>query len=459
MLEVLDLGATVHRLWVTGGDGVRRNVVLGHATAEEYLDSVDYVGGTIGRYANRIKDGRFPLDGQTVELATNERGNHLHGGPDGFHRRRVGRRAPHRRSADAEADESRGDQGFPGELIVLAAFETTGDSVRRAPRGRHRRADRGEPDQPRLLQPRRRRQRAGRGPGAPGRGRRLPARGRTRHPRWTPTRSSARPSTCGEPVRLGDVIAANRWPRPQLRPRRRPVLPPCCDSPATRTRLDAATDQPGLQVYSGGGLDGSRRSTTGQPYHRGAGLALEPQRFPDTPNRPEFGSAVLRPGRPTPPASSGVSLRAASRPRTDPGRSRDGARAPEEGCRWSSDSWAGPDGPSRSWDWAPGSSVRTGATSASPMPGRSSRRRRSRASPSTTPPTSTATGAASRSSAGSPPRTPTRASPWPPRWAVARSSRRRTTSRRTSAPGSTGRAEPRRRPARPGAAALPAQSP
>ena len=86
VLELLDLGATVHRLWVTGGDGVRRNVVLGHATAEEYLDSVDYVGGTIGRYANRIKDGRFPLDGQVVQLATNERGNSLHGGPEGFNR-------------------------------------------------------------------------------------------------------------------------------------------------------------------------------------------------------------------------------------------------------------------------------------------------------------------------------------------------------------------------------------
>src|ERR1700712_254702 len=85
VLEVLDLGATVHRLWVTGGDGVRRNVVLGHATPAEYLDSVDYIGGTIGRYANRISRGRFLLDGAPpVQLEVNDRGNTLHGGPEGF---------------------------------------------------------------------------------------------------------------------------------------------------------------------------------------------------------------------------------------------------------------------------------------------------------------------------------------------------------------------------------------
>jgi len=50
VLQVLDLGATMHSLEVTCGDGVRRNVLLGHATPQEYLDSTDYLGGTIGRY-------------------------------------------------------------------------------------------------------------------------------------------------------------------------------------------------------------------------------------------------------------------------------------------------------------------------------------------------------------------------------------------------------------------------
>ena len=84
VVEVLTLGATVHRLVVACGDGKRRNVVLGHPDVEERLASGDYIGGTIGRYANRIAGGRFTLDGQDVEVRTHDRGNSLHGGPDGF---------------------------------------------------------------------------------------------------------------------------------------------------------------------------------------------------------------------------------------------------------------------------------------------------------------------------------------------------------------------------------------
>ena len=68
------------------------------------------------------------------------------------------------------------------------------------------------------------------------------------------------------------------------------------ESPQTRTRLSLSGDQPGLQVYSGNFLDGAAPGTSGGLYRQGDGIALEPQLFPDTPNRPEFGSAVLRPG-------------------------------------------------------------------------------------------------------------------------------------------------------------------
>src|SRR6195952_2962523 len=74
VLEVLDLGATTHRLWVTGGDGVRRNVVLGHPAAQDHLDLAYYLGGTIGRYANRIADGRFAIDGTELQVGVHDRG-------------------------------------------------------------------------------------------------------------------------------------------------------------------------------------------------------------------------------------------------------------------------------------------------------------------------------------------------------------------------------------------------
>ena len=87
VLQVLDLGATVHRLKVTGGDGVRRNVVLGHAAAQEHLDSTHYLGGTIGRYANRIAGAASPSTAGRCASAPTTGATRLHGGPDGFDRR------------------------------------------------------------------------------------------------------------------------------------------------------------------------------------------------------------------------------------------------------------------------------------------------------------------------------------------------------------------------------------
>ena len=68
------------------------------------------------------------------------------------------------------------------------------------------------------------------------------------------------------------------------------------DSPLTETRMELLSDQPGLQVYTGNGLDGVIGSTQGGVYRQGDGLALEPQLFPDSPNRPAFASPVLHPG-------------------------------------------------------------------------------------------------------------------------------------------------------------------
>ena len=67
-------------------------------------------------------------------------------------------------------------------------------------------------------------------------------------------------------------------------------------SPATRTCLEVRSDQPGLQVYTGNSLDGTRVSTDGGLLRQGDGIALEPQLFPDSPHHPEWPSALLEPG-------------------------------------------------------------------------------------------------------------------------------------------------------------------
>ena len=304
VVEVLTLGATVHRLVVACGDGERRNVVLGHPDVEERLASDAYIGGTIGRYANRIAGGRFTLDGQDVEVRTHDRGNSLHGGPDGFDVRLWD-------VESHEADElvlslvsPHGDLGFPGTVTAKVRYTVEQDAVRVTmhattdattvvnltnhayinldgegagtidghelvveadeftpvdatgiPLGRHAAVD-DTPFDFRTKTPI--------GPAV-----------RTEHPQVVDARG----------VDHNFVVRGSGL-------RRAAAL----SSPRTRTSVELWSDQPGLQVYTGNFLDGARRSSSGGRYRQGDGVALEPQLFPDSPNRPEWPSATLRPG-------------------------------------------------------------------------------------------------------------------------------------------------------------------
>ncbi|GAB3026628.1 aldose 1-epimerase [Nocardioides flavus (ex Wang et al. 2016)] len=302
--EVLTLGATVHRLLVTCGDGERRNVVLGHPDVEERLASGDYVGGTIGRYANRIAAGRFTLDGRDVEVGTNDRGNSLHGGPDGFHARLWD-------VVSHEADEvvlslvsPDGDQGFPGEVRVSVRYRVEGEVVGVTMEATTDAATVVNLTNHAYLNL------DGEGAGTVD-GHELTVEAdeftpvdATGIPLGDHAPVAGTPFDLRAPALLGPVV---RTEHPQIADakgidhnyvvqgsglRRAAVL----TSRATRTSAEVWTDQPGLQVYTANGLDGTRRGTGGGRYRQGDGVALEPQLFPDSPNRPEWPSAVLRPG-------------------------------------------------------------------------------------------------------------------------------------------------------------------
>jgi galactose mutarotase-like enzyme len=305
VLHVLDLGATVHRLEVTGGDGQRRNVVLGHVSPQDYLASTDYFGGTIGRYANRIAAGRFRLDDDDVVLRTHDRGNHLHGGPDGFDRRmwNVVEHDPFR--AVLALHSPHGDQGFPGNLDATVSFDVSADRVRIA--------FEATTDAPTVVNLTNHAyfNLDGEGSGTvddhdlqvsadlytPVDGSGIPLGG---HASVSGTPFDFRqPIPIGSAVRDGHeqvalargidhnyVIKDSGW-----------RLAAALTSRGTDTSLQLFTDQPGLQVYSGNFLDGTRSSTTGRLYRQGDGIALEPQVYPDAPNRPDYPSTVLRPGQ------------------------------------------------------------------------------------------------------------------------------------------------------------------
>jgi galactose mutarotase-like enzyme len=293
VVSLLTLGATLHRLELTGGDGVRRNVVLGRPSAAAYLAATDYRGGTIGRYANRIAGGRFPLDGRTVEVGAHDRGQHLHGGPDGFDRRLWSVDEYDAHQAVLRLRSPDGDQGFPGTLEVTARFEVEGHRVRISLQ-----ATTGAPTVVNLTN------HAYFNLEGAGTGTIDEHELEVVADHYTPIDAVGIPfgehlAVSGtsfdtrKPVRIGALVAS---PEEQIAAiggldhnyvlnghglRTAAVL----TSPRTLTRAGLSTDQPGLQVFTGGSLEEPR-----------AGIALEPQLFPDTPHHPEWPSARLEPG-------------------------------------------------------------------------------------------------------------------------------------------------------------------
>jgi aldose 1-epimerase len=302
-LHLLTLGATMHRLVVSGGDGVRRDVSVGLPGAAELLASSDYLGGTIGRYANRIAGGRFELDGDKVEVATHDRGNHLHGGPDGFDRR-IWDVVSH----DADGVRLRlvspdGDQGFPGEVTAEAAFSisggntvsleltavTTRPTVVNLTSHAYFNLEGGGSLDDHLLE--------------------VPASAYTpvdymAIPHGDHAPVAGTPFDLRDPVRVGDVVRSAHEQVAQARGIDHNLVVDgvgwravaAISSPRTATRMELWSDQPCLQVYTGNFLDGSATSRAGRLLRQGDGIALEPQLAPDSPNHPEWPSAILRPG-------------------------------------------------------------------------------------------------------------------------------------------------------------------
>ena len=301
---VLDLGASLQELEVTCGDGVRRNVVLGHADTAARLASTAYLGSVVGRYANRIAGGRFGLDGHEVHVGTNDRGNTLHGGPDGFDRRVWEVVAHDERRAELELVSPDGDQGFPGTLTVRATYAVEGDTLSLELRA--------TTDAPTVVSLTSHAYLNLDGEGAGTVDDHLLAVAADRYlptgPTGIPTGIEAvdgTPFDLRAPRRLGEVAREGHEQVMTARGLDHCLLVPGeglrrmarLESPRTRTSVELWSDLPGVQVYTGNFLDGTDRATGGGTYRQGDGIALEAQHLPDAPNHPEWPpSTTLRPG-------------------------------------------------------------------------------------------------------------------------------------------------------------------
>ncbi|BAJ33173.1 MULTISPECIES: aldose epimerase family protein [Kitasatospora] len=307
--EVLSLGARLEALHAPDRSGHRTNVVLGGAHVADLLGDAAYFGATVGRYANRVAGGRLPLDGTVHHLATQDTGHTLHGGPDGYATRLwegEAVREEHRVGVRLRLHSPDGDQGFPGALTAETTYLLDA-------RGELTIEYRATTDAPTVVNLTNHAyfNLAGEGSGTV-----LDHLLRVDAAGYLPVDDDLIPLGPVEPVAgtpfdlrtartLGDRFALRH---PQLGPagsgydhtwvldgtglRTAAVL----TDPASGRRLECRTTEPGLQVYTGNLFDGSVTGRSGRPYRAHAGLALETQHFPDSPNRPDYPSTALRPG-------------------------------------------------------------------------------------------------------------------------------------------------------------------
>lgn len=314
-LEITNYGGIVVRLIVPDRNGKFDDVVLGFNTFEEYQkDNSTYFGAIIGRYANRIAHGRFILNGIVYQLALNNDPNgipcSLHGGNVGFNK------VLWKGSVDEGADIPKlnlsylskdGEEGYPGNLEVLVTYSLTDNNELRIEYT-------ASTDKTTPLNLTNHSYFNLKGEGS---GDILDHLIKINAEQFTPVNKGLIPTGEIRPVEgtpfdfrvehvIGERISEDNeqlklsggYDQNYVLNKKEVCIPlsALAYEPSTGRLLEVYTTEPGLQFYSGNFLDGSLTGKKGMPYNHRNGFALEAQHFPDSPNHPEFPSAMLKPG-------------------------------------------------------------------------------------------------------------------------------------------------------------------
>jgi len=280
---VLSYGAILQSLEVSGTD-----VVLGYDNLGDYLTRSRYFGAVVGRYGNRIAGGRFTLDGRDHELPINNGPNSLHGGPRGFDTRVWRITHASDTAVTLEYVSQDGEEGYPGRLTVAVTYTLTADAIR---------IDyRAAADAPTVLNLTNHSYF-----NLAGGGDVLKHVVRIDADHYLPVDATQIPT--------GEIAPVAGTPFDFTSPREigeriaDPLLGDGYDhcyvlrggievrEPTGGLTMEVTTTEPGVQFYTGNFLDGVATA-----YGKHAGLCLETQHFPDSPNQPGFPSTVLRPG-------------------------------------------------------------------------------------------------------------------------------------------------------------------
>ncbi len=305
-VKLLDYGATVTNIIVADKEGRKGDVVLGFDSLPGYLQTGNpYFGSVVGRYANRIANAKFTLDGKTFQLAANNNGNSLHGGLKGFDKK-IWKEKSHETgeelvTIDMEYKSKDGEQGYPGNVTVTVSYTLTDDNDliiyyiaatdKATPVNLTShcyfnlsagtdstildhvlmiKADRYTEVNDKLI------------------------------PTGKLPEVKGTPMDFNSPKRIGDDIGKvsggfdHNWVLSKKKDSLQMIA--SLYHPASGRYMEVLTTQPGIQFYSGNFLDNTLTGKQGKKYTQHAALCLETQHFPDSPNQPSFPSTILKPG-------------------------------------------------------------------------------------------------------------------------------------------------------------------
>jgi aldose 1-epimerase len=303
IVKVLNYGGTITDILVPDKTGAIGNVVLGFDSLEGYRQANNpYIGPFIGRYANRIGKGAFKIDDEGYQLTVNNNGNTLHGGADGFHRRIWDVKIISDSSLTMSYLSKDGEEGFPGNLNTDITITVGVDNIVRMDYS----ATTDKPTPVSLTNHAYFNLSCGKSVDILDHELMLIA------DHITPVDSLLIPTGQLLPVentpfnfkitkRIGseiDSVAGGYDHNFVLSKAENELdLAAVLYDPNSGRKLELFTTEPGVQFYSGNFLDGSLIGKGGVVYSKHAGLCLEPQHFPDSPNQPSFPNTILQPGQ------------------------------------------------------------------------------------------------------------------------------------------------------------------
>ena len=314
-VRILTYGGILQSIEVPDRKGRRANVTLGFDNLADYVAKSPYFGCITGRYANRIANGQFTLDGQSYQLPINNAPNSLHGGTVGFDKHNWAA-TPYRRAGEAGLvmtyTSPDGDQGYPGTLRTTVTYTLTKNNGIRM----DYRATTSAPTVVNLtnhayfnL--------AGEGSGTIDdhllylNAKRYTPVDATLIPTGSLDPVAGTPMDFTKPTAIGarnrdgtfeQLVIGRGYDHNWVLDRRDPTyrkleLAARVSEERSGRVLTIYTTEPGIQFYAGNFLDGTLVGTSGRMYRQGDGFALETQHYPDSPNQPTFPSTTLRPGQ------------------------------------------------------------------------------------------------------------------------------------------------------------------